>query len=411
MPEFLKLANADEARQRLYGAMRGADLKTEIIPSTQAAGRYLMEEVVAQEYLPPFTRSSMDGYAVHAKDTRGASDTFPIYLKIIGEVPMGAEPQFTLKPGEAALIHTGGMLPEGADAVVILELSQKTSTNDLEVYKLVAVGENVIFKGEDVKPGQTVLTAGRRIRPAEIGGLLALGKMQVKVAARPRIALLSSGDEVIPPHQTPQLGQVRDVNSGMLAALIESEGGIAVTYPILPDNWEQISSVIRQAYQENDAVVISAGSSASTRDMTAEAIRLLGEPGVLVHGINIRPGKPTILAYCAGKPVIGLPGNPVSAMVIAHFFVRPVVRWMQGGSQHMATPTLKARLELNYASQSGRDEWIPVMLENTDSGLIARPVFFKSNLIFQLAGADGLVYIQRDANGLEAGSEVDVVVF
>jgi molybdopterin molybdotransferase len=411
MPEFLKLTNADEARSRLYEAMRGAEIGFEQIPSTQSAGRYLREDVIAEEHLPPFTRSSMDGYAVQAKDTRGASELQPIYVKIVGEVPMGAAPKFKLQPGEAALIHTGGMLPEGADAVVILELSQRTSTNDLEVYKSVAAGENVIFKGEDVKPGQKVLTAGRRIRPTEIGGMLALGKMQVKVALRPRLALLSSGDEVIPPQQMPQMGQVRDVNSGMLAALIESEGGNAKTYPILPDSWEQISSVIRQAYQENDAVVISAGSSASTRDMTAEAIRLLGEPGILVHGINIRPGKPTILAYCNGKPVIGLPGNPVSAMVIAHFFVRPVVRWMQGGSQGLPTPTLKARLELNYASQSGRDEWIPVKVDYEESGLVARPVFFKSNLIFQLSGADGLVYIQKDANGLEAGSEVDVVVF
>jgi molybdopterin molybdotransferase len=410
MPQFLKLTNADEARQLLYDAMQGAALKTELVPSAQAAGRYLTEEIVSEEFLPPFTRSSMDGYAVQAKDTRGASETLPIYLKIIGEVPMGAEPQFTLDSGQAALIHTGGMLPEGADAVVILELSQKTPANELEVYKAVAAGENVIFKGEDVKPGQAVLSAGKRIRPAEIGGLLALGKMQVWVAARPRIALLSSGDEVIPPQQIPQMGQVRDVNSGMLAALIESEGGIAVSYPILPDNWEQISAVIRQAYQENDAVVISAGSSASTRDMTAEAIRQLGEPGLLVHGINIRPGKPTILAYCNGKPVIGLPGNPVSAMVIAHFFVRPAVRWMQGGKQILATPTLKARLEVNYGSQSGRDEWIPVQIERTGSDFIARPVFFKSNLIFQLAGADGLVYIPRDANGLEAGTQVEVVV-
>ncbi len=409
MPEFLKLANADEARQLLYKAMQGAALKSELIPSTQAAGRYLMEEVIADEFLPPFTRSSMDGYAVKAKDTHSASERFPIYLKIIAEVPMGAAPQFTLDPGQAALIHTGGMLPEGADAVVILELSHKTSANGLEVYKAVAAGENAIFKGEDVKPGQMVLTAGRRIRPAEIGGLLALGKMHVEVAARPRVALLSSGDEVIPPQQSPQIGQVRDVNGGMLAALIESEGGIAVSYPILPDNWEKISAVIRQAYQENDVVVISAGSSASPRDMTAEAIRQLGEPGVLVHGINIRPGKPTILAYCNGKPVIGLPGNPVSAMVIAHFFVRPVIRWMQGGSQYLATPTLKARLELNYAPQSGRDEWIPVQIERKGSDYIARPVFFKSNLIFQLAGADGLVYIPSNLHALEAGTQVDVV--
>lgn len=410
MPEFLKLHNMDEARQVFWQAAQEVSITSEEISTYDARGRYLLEAIVANEYLPPFTRSSMDGYAVVAKDTQGASEGLPAHLKIVAEVPMGDLPHFTLQPGEAALIHTGGMLPEGADAVAILELSHRTDENDLEVFKPVIAGENVIFKGEDVKPGQMVLPVGRRIRPAEIGGLLALGKTRVSVAKKPRVAVLSSGDEVVPPEREPQVGQIRDVNTGMISALVEAEGGEVVHYAILPDRWEQMEQIVRQAFQETDALIISAGSSASIRDRTAEVISSLGKPGILIHGINIRPGKPTILAYCDGKPVVGLPGNPVSALVIAHFFVRPMLRWMQGGSQTLPVAMLKAKLEINYASQSGRDEWIPVQVEQTATGTIARPVFFKSNLIFQLAGADGLVYVPRDANSLRAGSDVDVLL-
>ncbi len=411
MPEFLKLHSVEDALQKFHDYFIGYEFSSEIISSFDSCGRYLAEAVISEEYLPPFTRSSMDGYAVRAKDTQGASEGLPIYLQIVAEVPMGKTPDFELRPGESALIHTGGMLPPGADAVVILEQSQKTSTNELEVSKSVAAGENVIFKGEDVKPGDIVLPSGRRIRPAEVGGLLALGKTHVKVAKLPRIAVLSSGDEVISPDKTPEPGQIRDVNTGMISALIKSEGGEVVTYPVIPDNREQMERIVKQAYANADALVISAGSSASTRDMTADVIDQLGKPGVFVHGINIRPGKPTILAICDGKPVIGLPGNPVSAMVIAQFFVRPMIRWMQGNKIDLPSSTVKARLEINLPSQAGREEWIPVNVNDSETGKIASPIFFKSNLIFQLAGADGLVRIPRDANGLFAGEDVDVLLF
>jgi molybdopterin molybdotransferase len=233
----------------------------------------------------------------------------------------------------------------------------------------------------------------------------------VRVARLPKIAVLSSGDEVITPEKSPAAGQVRDVNTGMISALIRSEGGQVLTFPIIPDKLEEMDRVVKQAFSDADAVVISAGSSASTRDMTAEVIDQLGKPGVIVHGINIRPGKPTILAFCDGKPVIGLPGNPVSAMVIAQFFVRPMVGWMQGKRNDLPYSTIKARLEINLPSQSGREEWVPVNVCDSETGKVATPIFFKSNLIFQLAGADGLVRIPRYANGIFAGENVDVLLF
>ena len=225
------------------------------------------------------------------------------------------------------------------------------------------------------------------------------------------MGILSSGDEVISPGQTPRIGQVRDINSHDLGALVAQYGGIPVQYGILPDRAEALEKAVQKALAENDMVVITAGSSASVRDLTSEAIQKAGAPGVLVHGIHIRPGKPTILAVCNGKPVVGLPGNPVSALVIAYRYVAPLVRYLSGLPAFAPQPTLAARLTVNIPSLSGREEWIPVKLQPTVSGYDASPVFFKSSLIFNLAWADGLICIPADANGLEAGVPVQVILF
>ena len=410
MPEFLKLHTADEASKVFFEQLGKYSPKVESVKTVNAVGRVLAETIVANEYLPAFSRSSMDGYAVDAADTHGVSESLPGYLSIKGEVPMGSAPSFKLSRGEAALIHTGGMLPEGSNAVLILEQSHLTAQGELEIFKSISKGENVIFKGEDVKPGDEVLPAGKIIRPAEVGGLLALGHTQVNVAKKPLFAILSSGDEVISPEMTPKMGQVRDINSGALSALLAQCGAEYRLYPIIPDDREQMEQTIRLAYNESDAVVVTAGSSASSRDMTADAIQLLGKPGVLVHGINIRPGKPTILAVCDGKPVIGLPGNPISALVIATFYIKPLVNRMLGNSTDPILPMIKAILTVNVASQSGRLEWVPVRLIKKADVLKAEPIFFKSNLIFQLANADGLLKISPDETGKDANSVVDVLL-
>jgi molybdopterin molybdotransferase len=301
------------------------------------------------------------------------------------------------------------MLPSGADAVVMVEHTQIARPGEIEVLRAVAPGDNVIAVGEDVAVGEQVLPAGRRLRPAEIGGLLALGFAQVQVARRPQVGILSSGDEVVPPAEEPGPGQVRDINSYALSALVEAAGGVGRVYGIVPDREDALRERVTQALAENDLVVITAGSSASTRDLTAGVIQGLGAPGVLVHGVNVRPGKPTILAVCAGKPVIGLPGNPVSALVIARLFVRPVVERLLGLPAQAARPSVAARLAVNLPSQAGREDWVPVQLRAAPGGTLeAEPIFFKSNLIFNLARADGLVRIEPDATGLSAGENVVV---
>jgi molybdopterin molybdotransferase len=292
----------------------------------------------------------------------------------------------------------------------MLENTQVTRPGEIEILRPVAPGENMLKTGEDVAAFEEVIPRGVRLRPPEIGGLAALGITQVQVAGRPRVGIISSGDEVISPNEKPAPGQVRDVNTYTLSALVERHGGVPVLYGIVPDAFDALVSVLSKAIQECDGVVITAGSSASTRDLTAQAIKSQGDPGVLVHGVNVRPGKPTILAVCQGKPLIGLPGNPVSALVIASLFVLPVIDYLTGARSDQRTPFIPARLTLNLPSQAGRDDWVPVRLIASGQGILAEPIFFKSNLIFNLVRADGLIHIPADATGLSAGQPVEVTL-
>jgi len=408
MPEFLELLPPTEALALLLKNLPAPEPRVEEIATAQAYNRVTARAVTAPEPLPGFDRSTVDGYAVRGQDTYGASDALPAYLTLIGESPMGSAPNFTLGVGQAALIHTGGMLPDGADAVVMLEYTQSARQGEIEVLRAVAGGENVLHTGEDVQVGDTVIPAGRQLRSPEIGGLMALGLVRVPVVVRPRVGILSSGDEVILPERSILPGQVRDVNTYTLSALVEKHGGEPRGYGIIPDRREAMQQELQRAWEECDVVVVTAGSSASTRDLTAEVIDEMGEPGVLVHGVNVKPGKPTILAVSGGKPIIGLPGNPVSALVIARLFVAPVIeRWL-GISLDRPHPAIPARLSVNLASQAGREDWVPVRLTQTAAGFQADPIFYKSNLIFTLAQADGMIHIPADATGLEVGAEVMV---
>lgn len=411
MPEFLTLLPPDEARSLLLSHLSHPIPDSEIIDVPGSLGRILAEDIIAPHPLPDFQRSTVDGYAVRASDTHGASDSLPAYLRLVGEVPMGDTPTFEIDSGQCALIHTGGMLPNGADAIVMLEYTQFAQKDEIEIFRAVAEAENVIRVGEDVAQGQTIQARGSLMRPAEIGGLMALGIVRVKVVRKPRVGMISTGDEVIDPSQSPRPGQVRDVNSFTLGALVEKSGGTAKLYGIASDEFEALKNAAANALSECDVVIITAGSSASTRDMTAEVIRSLGAPGVLVHGINTRPGKPTILGVCDGKAVIGLPGNPVSALVNGYLFVVPVIETLLGALPRPKA-TVVARLTVNLSSQAGREDWWPVKLivnrKSKIGNLDADPIFGKSNLIFTLASADGLLRIPPNATGVSAGEMVEV---
>lgn len=457
MPELFDVHTPPDA-WRIFSAAFQPTTRSERIPVVEALGRVLAADLLAPHDLPSFPRSTVDGYAVAAQDTYGASDSLPTYLDVVGEVPMGQAAAVTLDEGQCALVHTGGMIPSDADAVVMVEhtqrigggegrkgkegkeeslqgasadqfpnlpISQSTTSPPytIEVYRPVAVGQNVIQVGEDVRRGEAVLATGHVLRPQDIGGLLALGIVEIDVAARPRVAILSQGDEVVPPEQEPGPGQVRDINSHTLAALARQAGAEAITYPIVPDRLEALQTAAAQALAEADVLVMSAGSSVSVRDMTAEVIEGLGRPGILVHGVSTKPGKPTILAVCNGKPVFGLPGNPVSAMVIFDLFVTPTIRRLLGAGEPRKT-RVPARLARNLASVTGRADIVQVRLEARPSAagragaapyrdpdhdeLWAVPVLGKSNLIYTLIRSEGVVRIPLDSNGIAQGEWVMV---
>ena len=384
-------------------------VRTERVATADALDRVLAAPLIAPQDLPDFTRATVDGYAVAAADTYGATPGLPALLTLVGETPMGKAAAFAIGPGEAALVHTGGMIPPGADAVVMIEDTQRVAADSIELFRPVAEGQNVVQIGEDIRRGQPILSAGQRLRTQDLGGLLALGITEVDVATPPVVGIISTGDEVVPPNQPVQPGQVRDINSYTLAGLTVRAGGRAVRCGIVPDDRAALEAIAARAVQECDIVVFSAGSSVSYRDMTADVINGLGKPGVLVHGVSVKPGKPTILAVCDGKAVFGLPGNPVSAMVIFDLFITPTIGLLLG-AQKPPQRTVMARLARNLASESGREDYVQVRLETREGELWAVPVLGKSNLIYTLVNAEGVIKAPLDANGLRAGEWVTVVM-
>ncbi len=410
MPEMFRVLPPAEALQVLMDHLPAGG-SSELVATEEALDRVLREKLAAASSLPAFPRSTMDGYAVRAEDTFGATESLPAYLAVIGEVPMGRGFEGEIGPAQAAAVYTGGMIPSGADAVVMVERTQKLDAANIEVLRAVAPGENLLEVGEDVKAGDTVFDAGHLLRPQDLGGLMALGITQVRVAARPRVAILSTGDEVVPPERAPGPGQVRDVNSYAISGLAARTGGIPRRKGIIGDNYEALFSAARAALENADVLVLSAGSSVSTRDLTAEVVNNLGKPGVLVHGVAVRPGKPTVLGVCNGKPVIGLPGNPVSAMVVAGLFLTPVLRRLQGLAKPPIPRRATARLSHNIASVPGREDYVQVRLVERDGEFLAEPVFGKSNLIYTLVKAEGLVCVPLDSNGLHKDEQVQVELF
>jgi molybdopterin molybdotransferase len=407
--EFFTLVPVQDALATLFRNIASLQAK-ETLSVAQVSGRVLAVAPRSPIALPEFTRSTMDGYAVRAADTFGASESLPAYLDVVGVVEMGTVPDVEVQPTQTAEIHTGAMLPAGADAVVMIERTQKVGESEIEVMAPVAPGENLVQIGEDVARDAEVLPVGHRLRPQDIGGLLAVGITEVEVVKAPRVAILSCGDELVPPEQTPQTGQIRDINAYILAAMFEQAGAEVTILGIARDTLDDVLGKAQTGFREHDMLVMSAGSSVSVRDLTKTVINRLGEPGVLQHGIAVKPGKPTIIAACEGKPVVGLPGNPVSAMLVARQIVLPTIGYLLG--ERLRLPyTINAVLSQNIASTTGREDTVPVRLEIDDENITATPIFGKSNLIYTLVNADGVVRVPLNSNGMKAGSSVNVVAF
>ena len=403
---MLNVKTPEETLRLIFQTFSPRTDLTETVPLHLAAGRVLAQDVCAAEFVPDFDRSTVDGYAVRASDTFGCSDAIPAILPLAGEVRMGEAAQTALAEGTCVAVPTGGALPQGADSVVMLEYTEDYGDGTIGVLKSAAPGRNVIFRGDDVAPGKVVLKKGRALLPQDIGALAAIGRTEVPVARRLRVGVISTGDELVPPSETPAAGQVRDVNAPLLAALLEGFGAEPVEYGIIVDDAVLLRETLSRAVTECDAVLISGGSSVGVKDAVCAIIKSMGE--LLLHGIAVKPGKPTILGRVGDVPVVGLPGHPVAAYFMARLFVLPLLGQLTG--RDMTAYTVTAKLTESVNANHGRAQITPCRLRQTPEGLQAVPILAKSGLITQLAGADGFFIIPRDCEGLPALAEVQVTL-
>ncbi len=407
MKEFFKVTDLNNVLEYASDFPR---VETEDIPLLESNGRMPAADINADVDLPDFMRSTMDGYAVRASSTFGASEANPAYLVIKGSVPMGESPSFSIGVGEAARISTGGMLPNDTDSVVMIEHTEAIDKTTIEVYKSVAPGQNILEKGEDIPKGAVLIPAGKRLRAQETGLLAAFGKETVNVYKKPVIGIISTGDEVVAMEEMPGPGQIRDINMYTLSGLVQKAGAIPITFGIVRDDFDDLFETCTMALTQSDMVLISGGSSVGTRDFTIEVLSALPESDILVHGISISPGKPTILARSHSQAIWGLPGQVTSTMVVFEIVVKPFIEHISGLSlEHARNFNLSARLNRNVVSTQGRADYIRVKLNEKNGILWAEPILGKSGLINTMVNADGLIEIGLNTEGLDEGAQVAVI--
>ena len=411
MKTFFKVVTPQEAHKIL---LEIAPVTTERVPTVAARGRVLAADLLSSVNLPHFHRAGMDGFAVRAKDTFGASATLPAYLKLVGTVDMGKEIRQSVGSGETMRISTGGMLPPDCDAVVMVEYTEEAGNQTIEIQRGVSPWQNVIQIGDDIKQGEPVFSRGRRLRAHDLGALTGIGIASIEVFKRPRIALISTGDEIVDAATEPRPGQVRNINQHSLAGLIEEWGAELRDFGVVHDERSALEDAMLEALSWADLLFLSGGSSVGARDLTLDAISAMPDAKIFFHGISVSPGKPTIYAQGCGKPILGLPGYPVSALVIFDLFAVPLLRRLSGEPAETAQgfhKTVRATLSTNVASQSGREDYVRVSLGQSAGKLCATPLPSKSGAIFTLVKADGMIRIDLNQEGIEAGEEVEVLLF
>ena len=407
------LISVQQAQDILLDHLAGIKVATESIALTEAFDRILAEPVTSPVNLPTEPRSTMDGFAVRAADTFGASQSMPCYLNITGEVKMGEAPQGKVQQGCCYKIPTGGLLPLGADGVVMLEQSVPVDDTLIEIVKGVGSGTNIIAKGEDIGLGEEALPAGRLLRPQDIGLLAGLGIGEVTVRKKVRVGILATGDEIIAHTEVPGPGQIRNINSPALAGQVLRAGGVYTDYPVVSDRLEIFLPALQLAARENDIVLFSGGSSVGVRDLGEQVIEALGPPGILVHGVTLKPGKPVLIGMSNKTPIFGLPGHPVSAMVCFDFFVRPAMQSLSGElkTPKLPIPWVMARLTRNINSAPSRRDVVRVKLFQEDGAWNAAPILGKSGSISTLSRADGYFLIEEDSQGVTENTTIKVYLY
>ena len=407
MKEFFKVTNLDKV---LEYTSNFPVVDTEEVNLIDMTGRILADNIVSDIDLPAFPRSTMDGYAVKGSSTFGATEGNPAYLTVKDSVAMGESPDFSIGTGEAAKISTGGMLPDGCDSIVMIEHTEALDDTTIEIYKSVAPGQHVVEVGEDIKFKEVVLARGQELRPQETGLLAALGKNAARVYRKPLIGIISTGDEVVPIGENPGPGQIRDINTYTLSGQVQEAGGIPLTFGIVRDDYDVLYSKCAEALSKSDMVLISGGSSVGMRDYTIEVLSNLPDSSILVHGISISPGKPTILAKAQNKAFWGIPGHVTSAMVVFKTVVLPFIKHIAGrASLNDKKLNVLANLSRNVSSAQGRVDFIRVRLFEKEGALWAEPILGKSGLINTMLKADGLVEVGINMEGLDKNSKVEVI--
>ena len=403
--EFLKAVTAKEALEMINSFP--ISLHTEVIPLDESSGRIIAEDIIAHENIPPFSRSLVDGFAVKVKDIHGAKETNPALLIYKGESRIGEETKETLEDGCCIYISTGAMIPEGADGVVMHEYSRPMG-DAVEITRTIHKGENIIFPGEDIRTGSIVLKQGKRLTPFDLGVLAALGIADVWSYKKPKIGLISSGDEIIPVDQKPAPGQIRDINHYTILNMLRKTCSDVIFMGITGDNPEDIQGHLHAA-RDCHMILVSGGSSKGEKDYMTESIKQLGGK-ILFHGVNIKPGKPTIFASLWEKPIFGLPGHPVSCIMALTRFVLPLVKRLQGDNNPEKKQT-KGVLTTNIPSSYGIEEYVRVEIDYDNKGCTVTPLFAKSSVISSLSRASGYIIVPEAKEGLERGENVVVYYF
>lgn len=403
--EFLTTISAKKAQEIINSY--DVELGCEYLRLEEATGRILAEDLFSPEDFPYFDRSLVDGYAVSSKDTFGASETSPVMLQKKGNIKVGEFTDLVLNEGECAYVSTGAAIPKGADSVVMQEFSREIG-DLVEILRPVHSGENVIRKGEDIEKKKHLFSKGRRISPFDIGILAALGLKEVPIIKKPRVGIISTGDEIIPPEFEAQNGKVRDVNGYVLIGLFQKLGGEPVYAGIAKDEIKEVTKKI-SSIRECDIFAISGGSSKGERDIIVEAIKELGGK-VLFHGVNIKPGKPFFYGIVWEKPIFGLPGHPLSCIIVTHKFLLPLF-FKIAGERERRLKTIRGVLTTNVPSAYGVEEYVNVKVRFEKDLVLVDPIFAKSATIYSLSNSSGYIIVNESREGYEEGEEVQVFLY
>ncbi len=404
--DFFNVMSVDEVKKILSNNFKNMKIETEIVNILECEGRVLSKDIVSKFNVPEFNRSTVDGYAIKSKESHGCSECMPTFLDIVGEVSMGESASGDIKSGECMYVPTGGMIPNSSDAVIMIEHAEKLDEFTIAIHKPTSTGENVVYKGDDIKKDHIVIKKGKKLNSQDIGVLAALGVNEIEVYRTIKFTVISTGDEIIDLDEDLEFGKIRDINGYAIYSLIKKLGGVVVKKSIVKDDYNLLREEVQFGIDNSDIVLLSGGSSVGTRDFTHDVINSFNGQGVLVHGVALKPGKPTIIGECENKVVIGLPGHPVSAIIVFKIFIEYLVNEILEINENKYL--IDAIINQNLHSSPGKKTYQMVSLEEIDNKYYATPIFGKSSMITLLSKACGYVIINENCEGLYKKEKVKV---